>query len=152
MPCGKPYAGYEGLHINETIRINDHITFTYCDRYANSTSYQVTAPVIKVEAGDDGTGLNGSVMVNLNGSPTPIMDDQKIRRAKYVNNKGNLVDVPNWEGREGFIAEFATLISGGDDYAISDLVGKKGNWFCSKLKKGGDEALKKAYGSNSKKD
>ena len=85
MPDDKPYADYNGPTINETIRVHDHISFTYCDRAAHSEVYEVTAPVIQVKAGKDGTGLHGSVIVNLSGSSYVIGDPTPTRRAIFYN-------------------------------------------------------------------
>ena len=72
-----------------------------------------------------------------------------IRRVKFWNKKMEvLMKVPSVQGREGYLEDFKTLISGGDEN-VRSLVSKKGNWFCSTLKKGGEEALKTAYGSTS---
>ena len=149
VPDDKPYADYNGPTINETIQVHDHISFTYCDRAAHSEVYEVTAPVIQVKAGKDGTGLHGSVIVNLRGSPYVIGDLTQIRRVKFWNRKMEvLMKVPPVEGREGYLEDFKRLISGGDEN-VTSLLSNKGNWFCSTLKKGGEEALKTAYGSTS---
>ena len=115
MPDDKPYADYKGPVINETIEVHDHISFTYCDRAAHSEVYEVTASVIQVKAGKDGTGLHGSVIVNLRGSPHVIGDLTQIRRVKFWNRKMEvLMKVPSVEGREGYLEDFKRLISGGD--------------------------------------
>ena len=54
------------------------------------------------------------------------------------------MDVPSQEGKEGYIAEFAKLISGGE-CATGELVAKRGNWFGRKLEKEGQDAFEKVF-------
>ena len=78
-PEKTPYLGYEGPTINETICVGDYIGLAYCDRYANSKTSYVEAEVIQVTAGTNGSGLNGTVILNFNNWPL-LVCDKLIRR------------------------------------------------------------------------
>ena len=102
---------YEGPTIFETIKVGDHLTFGYCDIANGSVTTSRTEKVIKVKAGTNGTGHNGSVMVTINNMPHQISQATQISRAKYLNESGVLLKVPKDEGKYGFRDDFEQLIT-----------------------------------------
>ena len=106
---------YEGPTINETIQVGDYLTYGYCDGANCSEVTLMTEKVIKVKAGTDGTGHHGSIIVIVDDLPRPISHATKIRRAKYLNESGILNEVPDDEGKWGYIEDFGKIITG-DQY------------------------------------
>ena len=111
---------YTGPSIHETIRVGDWLRFspTKVGRFMNigqpimSDQDWVEAEVCLVRPGNDGTGRNDSVSVNLFGVPRPIMAIEQVQRVKYTNSNGDICDVPNNEGAIGYLEDFALLVGG----------------------------------------
>ena len=115
---------YEGPTIDETIKPGDLLIFGYCDIANSSETTMRTEQVIKVKAGTNGTGQNGSVVVSVNSMNHPIGQCTKISRVKYLNESGELVKVPKDEGKYGFMDDFERLITGVHDGAIRKIMEK----------------------------
>ena len=71
---------YAAPIIHETIQVGDHLTFGYCDYENHSVVSSITKNVIKVDAGEGGTGHHGSVTVMVKKYPFPIPDTTKIQK------------------------------------------------------------------------
>ena len=78
--------------------------------------------MIKVEAGEGGTGHRGSVVVRVKNYPFPISATTQVQRVKYINDMGALVDVPDGEGARGYVEEFETLITGEQESGLKKII------------------------------
>jgi len=117
---------YEGPTIYERIQVGDYLTFGYCDRANGPELTLRTEKVIEVKAGTNGTGHNGSVTVIVDKMPHPITGATIIRRAKYLNKNGVLVQVPKNEGKSGYLEDFQQLITGEHEGGVKELMVRQG--------------------------
>ena len=82
---------------------------TYEHRY-------VHAKIIKVKPGRDGTGYGGSLWCETveekKVETICLTSTTSVRRVKFLNEEGNLVKVPQEEGKDDWIMNYACLQEG----------------------------------------
>ena len=117
---------YDGPTIDEIIQPGDLLTFGFCDVANGSVTISRTERVIQVRAGTNGTGHNESVIMSVDKMPHPITGATIIRRAKYLNKNGVLVQVPKNEGKSGYLEDFQQLITGEHEGGVKELMVRQG--------------------------
>ena len=65
-------------------------------------------------------------MVIVEGLLCPISHATQIRRAKYLNESGILNEVPDDEGKWGYIDDFEQLITGVQHGGIKNIMEQRG--------------------------
>ena len=139
------YDNYEP-DIKETVAEGDVIRFYHHINIPAWKRRMVEAKVIYVKSGRDGTGYGGLLQCETIEEDTQeevwLPQTQTIKRLKYVNKQGSLVDVPDGEGREGWIHDFDKL-QGSEEGTLKKHLSRKSDQLRDRLDAKADETLKK---------
>ena len=106
----------------------------------------VEAKVIYVKSGRDGHGYGGRLLCETIEEDTKedvwLAESHTIQRLKYVNEQGKLVDVPDGEGKEGWIHYFDKL-QGSEEGTLRKHLLRKSDECRDRLHNKADETLEK---------